>query len=360
MSEWNTGIGVMSGTSLDGLDLVCCRFLEVKENIRFGILSARTIPFSSEWRERLVFDEHISGFDLKKLDLEFGTFIGDSINRFIEEENLQPDFIASHGHTWFHDPNVRMNYQLGDGSEIYNVTRIPVVNDFRSLDIRMKGQGAPLVPVGDELLFSQYDCCVNLGGIANISGKKDRMRTSFDVVPFNLVLNLLANRLDLPYDRDGLQASQGKNDPAFREALGSFAYFDQTPPKSLGIEWVKNEIYPVIKRFDQLSTQDLLCTYVAFCCEQLVNSIGFFDKCEKILITGGGAHNGYFISSLKELIGEGSTIVVPGAEIVDFKEALIFAFLGKLRLENKVNCLKEVTGAASSVSGGIVYDNYIE
>ena len=348
----------MSGTSLDGLDIAYCEFTQSGEYYGFKILCAETVVYTDYWRKRLTFDPEISAYNLKKLDLEFGNWVGEQVQSFIFNNQLNPTYIASHGHTWFHEPENKINQQIGDGYEIYRLTGIPVVNDFRSLDIRMGGQGAPLVPIGDELLFSDYDCCINLGGIANISGKKDCVRISFDVAPFNLLMNHWSQKLGLAFDKNGEVAKNGKLISSLKANLANLQYFSDLPPKSLGVEWLNQEVFPIIRNYENLAIADLLNTYTQFCAEQLIKSFKSFDQCRTVLLSGGGAYNRFFVDQLRLMAGERVNIVLPEPTVIDFKEAMIFAFLGWLRLNNQINCLKGVTGASKSVSGGMIYDHY--
>ena len=358
-SEKLAGIGLMSGTSLDGLDIAYCEFEVSEEHYGFKIICAETINYSEEWKNKLTFNSEISAYELKKLDLEFGSWIGIRVNDFIKANQLKPDFIASHGHTWFHEPENRINMQIGDGYEIFRITEIPVINDFRSLDIRLGGQGAPLVPIGDEMLFPAYDCCVNLGGFANISGKVADRRISFDVMPFNLLLNYWSRKLGLAFDAYGKIASSGKLIASLKSDLEKLKYFSDPPPKSLGVEWLNKEVFPLIESYEDQPVSDLMNTYTLFSAEQLLQSFDVFDKCQTVLLTGGGAYNRYFVEQLKLMTGGSAKIILPEPEIIDFKEAMVFAFLGLLRLDNKINCLNQVTGASKSVSGGMIYDHYI-
>ena len=344
----------MSGTSLDGLDLAYCAFSEEDDRYLYDVLATETVAYDEKWKKRLTFQPNLSGYDLQLLDLQFGTWLGQTTEVFIAKHKARPDFIASHGHTWFHEPDRRLNLQLGDGFEIHRITKVPVVNDFRSLDIRLGGQGAPLVPIGDQLLFSDYDCCINLGGIANISGLKSNKRISFDIAPFNLVLNRLAAKADLEYDAGGGLAATGTLLTTLKKSLAQLPYFHQNPPKSLGIEWVSEWMFPHLEKGDRVA--DLLRTYLGFVSEQVVKSFEYFDSAKTMLVTGGGAKNTLFIDLLQQAAGDTINLHVPGEQLIDFKEAIVFAFLGFLRLENKVNCLKEVTGASQSVSGGVIYD----
>ncbi|MEL6558500.1 MAG: anhydro-N-acetylmuramic acid kinase [Bacteroidota bacterium] len=358
-SEKVAGIGLMSGTSLDGLDMAYCEFYVSEDRYDFKIACAETINYSDDWKNELTFDPNVSAYDLKKLDLKFGSWIGLQVNEFINTHQLKPSFIASHGHTWFHEPENRINLQIGDGYEIYRLTRIPVINDFRSLDIRMGGQGAPLVPIGDELLFPAYDCCVNLGGFANISGKAGGKRISFDVMPFNLLLNFCSRKLGLAFDAGGEMASSGKLISALKSDLEKLKYFSDSPPKSLGVEWLHREVFPILESYKGEKIADLLYTYTLFSAEQLLQSFDVFDRYRTVLLTGGGAYNQYFVEQLKLMSGDRTKIILPDPGVIDFKEAMVFAFLGLLRLDNKINCLNQVTGASKSVSGGIIYDQFI-
>ncbi|MGY0406935.1 MAG: anhydro-N-acetylmuramic acid kinase [Polaribacter sp.] len=342
-------IGVMSGTSLDGIDLVYVKF--PKNTIKnFEILHAETVPYSKEWKQLLQNAIHFSVKELEGLDVTYGRFLGDVIRNFSYNFKIgKVDFIASHGHTILHQPEKGITLQIGSGVEIAKKTKQKVVCNFRAQDVKLGGQGAPLVPIGDEFLFSEYEYCLNLGGFSNISFKKDKQRIAFDICPVNIVLNFYAQKLGLPYDASGKIASSGKIDAELVEKLNSIAFYKMTPPKSLGLEWVKKEIFPMINEFE-LEVSSILRTFVEHIAIQIAAVI---KNANSVLITGGGAFNTFLMSRLEYY--SVIEILLPSEKIINYKEALIFAYLGLLKVDNQVNCLKSVTGASKNHSSGDIF-----
>ena len=338
-------LGVMSGTSLDGIDLVVCTFNK-SENWEFEIEKSETIIYSHRWKKTLQFLHTKDSNTISKINLKYGQFIGDTINTFLVSNRV--DFIASHGHTIFHQPQNKYSLQIGDGETIANITGIPTINDFRSLDVSLNGQGAPLVPIGDLHLFPNYKYCINLGGFANISIKEKNKIIAFDICPVNIILNQFCEKLNIEYDNNGDIAKKGKLIPALLQQLNQLGFYKKSPPKSLGREWVEEFINPIIKL--EYETEDLLHTF----CEHIAIQIGVFITNESALFTGGGVFNTYLMERIKYY--SSSKIIIPNDKIINFKEALIFAFLGVLKLENEVNCLKSVTGAIRDSCGGIIHN----
>jgi anhydro-N-acetylmuramic acid kinase len=341
----------MSGTSLDGLDLAYCEFNRINDRWIYKIHHAETVRYSSAWKNRLSTIETGSALDLATADVEYGHLLGRLTREFIDKHHLHPDFIASHGHTIFHQPGRKITCQIGRGAAIAAETGIPVICDFRSLDVALGGQGAPLVPIGDHLLFNDYDYCLNIGGFANISYEQEGKRIAFDICPANVVLNGLANELGLDFDPQGHYASLGTIDPDLLQALNSLPFYLETPPKSLGKEWVVEHVLPLLHDAGP-SINELLATF----CEHIAiqaskAALGGQDK--KLLITGGGALNEFLIARIRRHAGP--EIIIPDANTINYKEALIFAFLGVLRWRNEVNCLQSVTGALRDSVGGAVY-----
>jgi len=344
-------IGLMSGTSLDGIDIAHCIFEQPGDKWTYRITHAETLPYSPEWKLRLSVLEGDSALGFVQADIEYGHLLGELTRVFINKHALKPDLIASHGHTIFHQPEKKITCQIGRGSAISAETGISVVCDFRSLDVALGGQGAPLVPIGDQLLFGEYDFCLNIGGFTNISYQSEGQRKAFDVCPANIVLNSLANKSGHDFDRGGELAGKGRVEAALLNKLNAIPYYLMEPPKSLGKEWVMENIFPVLKNYD-FSPADLLATF----CEHIAIQVGFVtgrDRSKKLLITGGGAFNHYLISRIRHHVLP--DIIIPDHNTINYKEALIFAFLGVLRLRNEVNCLRSVTGAIRDSSGGAIY-----
>jgi len=344
--------GLMSVTSLDGTDLALCEFEFYNNHWQYNIIQAHTIPYPSEWKTRLNSARYACGSDLIQLHYELGSYYGALLNDFHHRHGIKPDYIASHGHTILHRPEKGFCFQAGHGDVICQLTGIPVISDFRSRDIILGGQGAPLVPVGDELLFGEYDYCLNLGGIANISYRENNRRIAYDICPVNMALNHLSMQAGKAFDKDGELASFGSVNTDLLKALNALPYFSQSGPRSLGAEWFDTAYFPLLESF-QIKTEDKLATVCEQIAEQIADQINPVQK-GKMLLTGGGAKNMHLVKSLANKTPV--TLVLPESKLIDFKEALIFAFLGLLRIRNEINSLAEVTGANFNSSTGIVYN----
>lgn len=343
-------IGVMSGTSLDGLDLVACRFT-LNESWQYEVLKANTIPYSHKWVNKLADAANLSALDLAFLNNDLGKFIGKQVNDFCKNINLKPDLVSSHGHTVFHQPQNKLTLQIGSGAMIAATTHFPVACDFRPQDVALNGQGAPLVPIGDELLFGEYDFCLNLGGIANVSFRENDERIAFDICPANMAFNLFIKELGYEYDMDGNFGRTGIVQDELLQLLNDLDFYKQNGPKSLGREWFDEEFLPLVRSF-QLSPADTLRTVYEHVSDQISLAVDQYPK-GRMLITGGGAHNVFLIELLSEKTKHKT--IVPSSQLIDFKEAIIFAFLGVLRLREENNCLKSVTGADRDHCSGIIY-----
>ncbi len=350
-------IGIMSGTSLDGLDIACVRFRK-DAGWHFEPIKCASLSYDQSRRNTLSHAIHLNGLQLKKLDLEYGAFIGQTVLSFIEAHKLQPDLIVSHGHTVFHQPEIGLTLQIGDGYMIHQATGIRTICDLRSMDVSLAGQGAPLVPLGDKELFGDFDYCLNLGGFSNISFQLQGHRIAFDICPVNTVLNHLASKLGHEYDKDGAIARSGKMIPGLLQKLTNLEYYNMKPPKSLGIEWVNDNIINILP---ERCIPDVLHTFCDHISEQILSVFDMLAPqnldLPHMLVTGGGAKNGFLMELLRNKLGTKINVVVPDLEIVDFKEAIIFAFLGLLKELGQINCLKSVTGARKDSSGGLVFDN---
>lgn len=350
METYNV-IGLMSGTSLDGLDIAYCSFTLQNKKWSFSLKKAATIKYGKPWLKKLSGAHHLSTEELLLLHNEYGSFLGISVAEFIKKYGIRKvDFISSHGHTIFHQPEHNFTFQLGNGAAIVARSGLPVVCDFRSLDVLLGGQGAPLVPIGDRLLFSEYTHCLNLGGIANISHENKGKRIAFDICPVNIALNYLAGYLNKEYDKDGEIASKGTVSDSVLKKLNALPYYKSAPPKSIGREWVEEKFLPVIDKW-HAPVEDKIATVTEHVAMQVANAIE--DKKAKVLVTGGGAFNKYLVKRIRAL--SAANVVLPGKEIINYKEALVFALLGVLRWRGEVNCLKSVTGASENNSGGAIY-----
>lgn len=390
-------IGLMSGTSLDGLDIAFCKFEnDTKNNLslwNYTIIKTKFIEYDKIWKHKLQNAHLLSAFELKKLETEWTDFLVNNVNKFVLQSNgfdfSLLDCLSSHGHTVFHQPNskkIKNNEQLGFTSQIGNgamlsaQTGFKVVCDFRQTDVALGGQGAPLVPIGDELLFSDYDFCLNLGGIANISFNKNKYRQNtkevidsrfaFDICPCNMVLNYLSNKLGFEYDEGGKLAKEGKINEKLLQKLNDLDFYKQNYPKSLGREWVEEFVFSLVEmNKKEQKIKDLLHTFTYHSAFQIAESIKKIDlelnselinnkeqnqTKKKLLITGGGTYNDLLINYLKEFL---PTVKVEKGNktLIAYKEALIFAFLGVLRLRGEVNTLASVTGATKNSCGGSIY-----
>ena len=341
-------IGLMSGTSLDGIDLVYVKFLK-NEYSFFEIIHAETVSYTAEWKLLLQQAIHLSSDALLDLDVVYGKHLGSVLADFISNYKItEIDFIASHGHTVLHQPEEGITLQIGSGVEIAKITQQKVVSDFRTQDVKLGGQGAPLVPIGDELLFSKYDFCLNLGGFSNVSFKKESKRIAFDICPVNIVLNHYANKIGLEYDVDGIIASEGELNRSLLEKLNTLAFYNKEAPKSLGLEWVQQEIFPLIDAIEE-DVASVLRTFVAHIAIQISKIIKDSDS---VLITGGGVFNSFLMQEIENY--SNIKIVQASDTLINYKEALIFALLGVLKIDNQINCLKSVTGAHKNHSSGVV------
>jgi len=344
-------IGVMSGTSLDGLDIALCSFQYENESWQFGVDDAITVRYSKEWKVKLENAQHLNALDFIQLHHRYGAFIGEQVKAFIKNYD-EIDFIASHGHTVFHKPEEDTTFQVGCGAYIAAKSGLKTISDFRTLDIALGGQGAPLVPIGDRLLFADYDACINIGGFANISFNEGEQRTAYDICPVNFVLNhFMETEFTVPFDDKGKEGRKGKVHNALLSELNHLVFYQQGGPKSLAREWVENKFWPVLNQFD-ISITDKITTCYAHFADQIAKIINDYQF-KNVLFTGGGAYNEYLLELIQERCK--AELIIPDNNIVEYKEALIFAFLGVLRYEQEVNCLKSVTGAVKDNSGGCIY-----
>lgn len=343
-------IGLMSGTSIDGVDIVYANFFYDK-HWSFKILKSKTYEYDMDWQNIL---KNLSDKDLdsiKLIDKNYTKLLAEYILKFIEEFSIKKiDFISSHGHTALHDPSNSITYQIGNLKELSNYIGLKVICDFRAQDVKLGGQGAPLVPVGEKYIFPEYDNLINLGGFANITIKSNNNLTAYDICPVNIVFNHLSNLRHLKYDDKGKIASSGKLNIELFDCLQSLDYYKQISPKSLGIEWVNKNILPLINSFSEIPLEDLLNTFSKHFASQIDSNI---KSAKKTLITGGGAYNDYLIQNIINLTE--SEIIIPSSEIIEYKEALIFGFLGVLKDLNINNCYSSVTGATKDHSSGNIF-----
>jgi anhydro-N-acetylmuramic acid kinase len=362
MKTYNV-IGMMSGSSLDGIDIAYIHLTENEGSWNYNIEIAECIPFPQKWRLRLQSLVLQNAVTYLKTDTYFGHFLGDLVRKFVEEHSLagKVDFVASHGQTIFHQPENQMTSQIGDGAAISSECGLPVICNFRTLDIALGGQGTPVAPIADKLLFSNFRYCLNLGGIANLSAKLDDGRLiGFDNCGANMVLNALAGELDLDFDKDGDTARTGKIHDELLTELNAQWYYEKPYPKSLGGGWVTKVFLPLFRKY-RIPTEDKLRTAVEHIAIQVAKDVNVViekenitkDPQDQMLITGGGAFNKLLIERIATLAS--IQVVVPDATTIKFKESLLMALMGCLRLRQEVNVLSSVTGAKEDSIGGEVF-----
>jgi anhydro-N-acetylmuramic acid kinase len=356
-------IGLMSGSSLDGLDIVFAEFNESAGSWNFEIKAADCYPYPDDWKNRLQHATELSALDYQLLHVDYGHYLGNEVLRFMEENSLhfQVGLIASHGHTTFHVPSRKMTAQLGDGAALAAETGLPVISDLRAMDLAFGGQGAPIVPIGEKLLLKDYSLFLNLGGIANISFNLPGRYIAFDICAANRVLNLIAAEKGKDYDEGGNIASQGNINEGLLNQLNALSYYDESPPKSLANSFGTDNVFPLVKSF-RLSTEDAMRTYVEHIVLQIERSIkdsgwvAIDDASAKLLVTGGGAFNHFLIERLrKALLAHKIEVVIPNADLIQYKEALIMGLIGVLRWRQENTTMSSVTGAARDSIGGAVW-----
>jgi anhydro-N-acetylmuramic acid kinase len=345
-------IGVMSGTSLDGVDLAHIQFNKIGDNWTFKILESETIPYSNKWLDILKTAVGFTKVELKNTNKEYTKHLASVISGFIGKNKIKNlDAVCSHGHTILHQPQKGITLQIGNLPEISILTNQVVVCDFRIQDVLLGGQGAPLVPIGDKILFPEYDYCMNLGGFSNVSFEENGLRIAFDISPVNTVLNSYANQLGLDYDDKGSISRSGKINQNLLEELNKLNYYQRNYPKSLGFEFVKETVLPLIDSFE-MNIEDKLRTFTEHTAIQI--ALALPNKKGSLFTTGGGAYNTFFMERIQDHLPE-IKIIIPSIKILEFKEALIFALLGILKLRGESNVLSSVTGANTDHSSGVIY-----
>lgn len=360
-------IGVMSGTSLDGID---CALIKISMSPQISgeaypafdaqIINAETIAYTDFWESKLRTAHTLSRDELTAINKSYTQYLAQVINAFIAQHHIKDiDAICSHGHTILHQPQDGFTLQIGNLPELAQLLGHKVVCDFRVQDVALGGQGAPLVPIGDKLLFGTYDYCLNLGGFANVSTDENGIRLAYDICPVNVVLNTYAHKLGKPFDDEGAFAKAGTVHAPLLKELNSLPYYGSPAPKSLGIEWVHEQVFPIIESY-KVSDIDVLATFTEHIAVQIVTQ---FKENTSVLVTGGGAYNSYLLGRVQaqykanRVKGTVLNLVVPDAQLIEFKEALVFGLLGVLRLEGLPNCLASVTGASQDHSSGMLYDS---
>ncbi|XP_064473646.1 anhydro-N-acetylmuramic acid kinase-like [Ornithodoros turicata] len=359
-------IGVMSGSSLDGLDIIYTRFsLTSSDCWEYNIQHCTCYNYSPTWIDKLKHATSTSALEYQLLNTEYGRYIGEYVLRFIRENRLdgKVHLIACHGHTVFHLPSQLTTSTLGDGATVAAVTGLPVVSDLRSMDVALGGQGSPIALTAERKLFgNEYQFFLNIGGMACLTyaGKNYSDSFAVDVCPANQLLNLLANREGRAFDRSGEMAKSGKVSTRLLKDLDDFDYYKKSFPKSLGVDFGPEILYPLIQAHD-LSTADALQTFTEHICNQVAEVIRLVERTvkdglpqsSKMLVTGGGARNLFLVDRLTERLKEFRiTVVVPNDELVKFKEALVTSVIGVQRLRGEENFIGEVSGASRSSIGG--------
>lgn len=345
-------IGVMSGTSLDGVDIAHVNFTLKNTTWDYKIGVCETIPYNQEWITALKNGINYGTTELETLNKKYTSYLGDLISHFIAKNQLTNlDAICSHGHTILHQPQNGITLQIGNLPEIASYFTVPFVCDFRVQDVELGGQGAPLVPIGDQILFSSYTYCLNLGGFSNVSMLENGKRIAFDISPVNTVLNLYAEKLGFPFDEGGKHAAKGILNTYLFDTLNALPFYHQPYPKSLGFEYVKDTILPLIEEFN-CSSEDVLHTFTKHVAFQIAKVTK--QKNSTLLITGGGAYNTFLIDEIKHYTPN-IQITIPDSKTIEFKEALIFGLLGVLKLRNEINVLASVTGAIKDHSSGKIF-----
>ena len=345
-------LGLMSGSSMDGVDLALCEFKLDADVYSYKVLEAETLHYPDNLYDQLKNAFRFSALDLRRLDKDLGIFFAKSIEQFLQKyPKVRPELIANSGHTIFHQPEDGFTVQIGNSSQIVALNQISTLADFRSLDVSLGGNGAPLVPVGDRLLYPKYEACLNLGGISNISYEVADGRKAFDVSPFNLALNYFAEKVGKPFDKGGEIAKSGRINTDLLNSLNELPFYQKEGPKSLGREWIVDKFIPLFSSYWD-TPPNYLRTLVEHLAIQLAASLPFEQG--RCLVTGGGAWNEFFIERFRAH-AKGWEIVRPEAEVVDFKEAIIFAFLAFLYKKNIINVLASVTGSKRSHIAGALY-----
>lgn len=346
-------VGVMSGTSLDGIDLAHVAIIGNESKWSFEISEAETVSYSKQWIERLKNAVNFDTADLQNLNADYTLLLAQVMKDFLVKHKLSDiDAVCSHGHTILHQPNKGFTLQIGNLPEIAKIAGAKVVCDFRVHDVQLGGQGAPLVPIGDRLLFSDYDACLNLGGFSNISFERNGLRTAYDICPVNTVLNHYAGKLGLEFDDRGNIAGAAAINQHLLRDLNSLEFYRLPYPKSLGFEFVKDILFPLIDSYPILP-EDAIATFTEHAAVQIADAVKA-AAIRSVLVTGGGAYNAHLISRLRSFLPE-TVIDIPDDKTIQYKEALIFALLGVLKMRGEVNVLASVTGARHDHSSGYIY-----
>jgi len=349
-------IGLMSGTSLDGLDLAFCHIWQSGTRWKFKFKNTKSVSYPPEMQAKLRDSIFLPAEELLGFHNSYGIWLGEQSKIFVDEHDLNVEYIASHGHTTHHRPERGLTFQIGSGQHLANASGQKVICDFRTNDVALGGQGAPLVPIGDKLFFGEYDFCLNLGGIANVSFDRDGQRIAYDIGLANMILNHITRKNGLDYDKGGQLARRGNVNAGLLKKLNALDYYRLPYPKSTGYEWFVEKVVPLVDATND-SMENLLCTGIHHICEQIAvqAKINSRKPDNSLLATGGGALNEFLIQVLQEKLGARIQVVVPDQQLIEFKEASVFALMGVLRIEGKTNVLSSVTGADRDSSSGVIF-----
>lgn len=343
----------MSGSSLDGLDIAFCNFYTTRGHWQYKVIAAETVNFPDWLQRKLENIQNSNAENFVRLDFQLGKYIGTVVKAFLENHKIHHvDYISSHGHTAFHNPADGYTSQIGNGAAIAAETNISTICDFRATDVAMGGEGAPLVPAGDRLLFGNYDYCLNLGGYSNISYEFNNRRIAFDICPVNKIINYLAALLNKNMDKDGEMSRKGEINTQLLEKLNNIEFYRRKPPKSLDDNWFQKSFLTCMFQFDNINIYDKLRTVYEHIAIQINNATKHTDH-KSILSTGGGTHNEFLIERIREL--NQNNLIVPDKVLINYKEAIVFGFMGVQRIKNKPNCLSSVTGAKKDTVSGVIY-----
>jgi len=354
-------IGITSGTSLAGLDLVFAALTEVRGKWTYEVKASERVEYTAEWEEKLGKAADLPARDYLLLHSEYGHFIGHAVNQFIADHQLdhQVHFIAAHGDTVFHIPAQKMTAQLGDGAAISAVTGLSVISDLRAMDIAFGGKGAPLLPIAEQLLFPDYQYRVNLGENATLAAQIDGQLIASDICACNYVLDTLAETLNFPFDKDGQLAAGGVTDQSLLNALNGLAFYNEASPRHMSSKFGTGTVLPMIQQH-QLSTQGKLNTYTHHIAAQIEKIVKDLLPQEEnvprsLLLTGGGAANTYLVKTIEAALQPHNVTVTVQHD--PFRNALMIALLGALRWRQEPNGLASVTGAEKDSVGGALWAN---
>lgn len=350
----------MSGSSLDGLDIGIIDIIKKGNELSYEVIRCDTIEYSTEWKKSLTSLPNASAKELANNDMAYSRYMSELIRSFLKEED-QIDYVSLHGHTLFHEPENGFTYQLGNGGVLSARLGLPVVCDFRSKDIGLGGKGTPLAPIVDSYFYNEYEVLINLGGICNLTFLSKKETIAWDVCPCNQLLNFLSEKMNLAYDKDGLIARNGKLNLDFLNILEKNPYYSEKYPKSLDNQYIKQNIIRELDSYT-IPLEDQLHTTCIFVARQIKAAIQMAVKSlevawpEKILITGGSAHNAFLIQCIKEHCAP-SVVSIPDETIINYKEIILMALCAYLRVNNQENTLSEVTGSSRNSIGGAIYES---